>query len=98
MAADATLRPDELRERVFARLATLDGLSLLEQYAMFMGKAQLVELAMKRMLIERFMRPESALEKLTLGMVTIYRSHSPQRRASAALLPPHPPFSDLRRV
>jgi len=64
-----TLQPDELSKRIFERLVPLDKMSFLERYAMFMGKAQIVEMGMKRVLRERYGVEEIALERMTLGQV-----------------------------
>jgi len=62
-----TLQPDVLKNRIFERLVPLDKMSFLERYAMFMGKAQIVEMGMKRLLRDRYGAQETALERLTLG-------------------------------
>lgn len=64
-----TLQPYELEVRIFERLVPLDKMSFLERYAMFMGKAQIVEMGMKRLLHDRFGVEVTTLEKLTLGQV-----------------------------
>ena len=38
------LEPNEIRDEVFRRLKSYDKLNLLEQFAMFMGKAQILEM------------------------------------------------------
>lgn len=56
-----------LMNRVFKRLIRLEKLSFLEQYAMFMGKTQLVESALKQRLVEKYGFDEARVEKWTLG-------------------------------
>lgn len=64
-----TLQPDELRNRIFEQLVPFDKMSFLERYAMFMGKSQIIEMGMKRLLRDRYGIQGTTLEKLTLGQV-----------------------------
>ncbi len=81
-----TLQPDELRKRIFERLVPLDKMSFFERYAMFMGKAQIVEMGMKRLLRDRYGVTETALEKLTLGQAVFQLEEKGLRKDSIELL------------
>ena len=61
------LTPKELERRIYKALESTNDLNFLERYALFMGKAQLIELALKRLLIEHFGHSEESLERCTLG-------------------------------
>ena len=49
----------------------MDKLSFLESYAMFMGKAQLIEFKLKKILFVKRRYSESRLDRMTLGVVTV---------------------------
>lgn len=57
----------QLLKKVIKRLTPLDELSLLERYAMFMGKAQLIEIALKHLLVNKYNYKFENLERTTLG-------------------------------
>ena len=59
MDSDPALSGDEIYEN----------LSGLEQYAMFMGKAQILEFGLKGLLARKYMTPSDSMEKWTLGRV-----------------------------
>jgi hypothetical protein len=61
------LSPKQLHARVTKRLRKSDNLNFLESFAMFMGKAQLVELALKKILVTKYGYQESRIERWTLG-------------------------------
>jgi hypothetical protein len=54
--------------RVSNRLRKLDNLNFLESFAMFMGKAQLVELSLKKILTSKYSYDENRIERWTLGV------------------------------
>ncbi|WP_271528965.1 hypothetical protein [Bradyrhizobium sp. CCBAU 25338] len=54
---------------VARRLRRIDRLSFLESFAMFMGKAQLVELGLKNLLTSMYGYDEERIERWTLGRV-----------------------------
>lgn len=56
-------------KKIWERLLPLDKLSFFENYAMFMGKAQLVEMAMKGILIKKYGHNEKQVERWTFGRV-----------------------------
>lgn len=59
----------EIRDAVGARLEKYRGRSLLEQFALFMGMAQLMELALKNFYSRRYSVELESLERWTLGQV-----------------------------
>jgi predicted ferric reductase len=61
------LSSKQLNARVFKRLRKTDNLSFLEHFAMFMGKAQLVEMSLKKILADRYHYDEDRIERWTLG-------------------------------
>jgi hypothetical protein len=63
------LSGDEIKKIVQERLKLYDNLSVLEQYAMFMGKAQILEFGLKGLLTRRYGIPFDSMEKWTLGYV-----------------------------
>lgn len=62
------LSKDEIQEKVFAKLKEQKGLSFLEQYAMYMGKAQMLEFGLKGLMHRKFKTPTGDMERWTLGM------------------------------
>jgi hypothetical protein len=52
---------------IIRRFKRYDHLSFLEQFAMFIGKAQLVEAALKQLLVTRFSCSEEKMEHWSLG-------------------------------
>jgi hypothetical protein len=58
-----------IRAAVDARLEKYRGLGVLEQFALFMGMAQLMELALKSLLSRRYAVNLDSLERWTLGQV-----------------------------
>lgn len=64
---DKTLTQDQIKEMVSARLTEYEDMSPLEQYAMFMGKAQVLEFGLKGLLHRRYNVPLDSMERWTLG-------------------------------
>jgi len=56
-----------LLNKIGNSLKRMDGLNFLESYAVFMGRAQLVEFALKKILIKRYRYGSRRLERMTLG-------------------------------
>ena len=54
---------------VARRLRRIDGLNFLESFAMFMGKAQLVELGLKNILTSKYGYDDERIERWSLGRV-----------------------------
>lgn len=69
MTDATTLTGEEIKIRVLAKLDEYENLSHLEQYAMFMGKAQILEFGLKILLTRKFGIPPESMEKWTLGKV-----------------------------
>ena len=69
MENEPFLSGEEIKERVLKKFEEYEGLSHLENYAMFMGKAQLREMALKSLLTRKYNVPEESMERWTLGRV-----------------------------
>jgi hypothetical protein len=67
VAKEPYLTGEAIQAEVFKRLAKYDSLSFLESYAMFMGKAQILEMGLKNLLVRKYGFESEKLEKLTLG-------------------------------
>lgn len=61
------LTPKMLHQKMANNLAKVNKYSFLEKYAVFMGKAQLIELELKSLLINKFKYKEEEIETRTLG-------------------------------
>ncbi len=61
------LTSERLQKMIFKSLKSSNRLGVLERYAIFMGKAQLVEFALKRLLVDQYGFEEEKIEKCTLG-------------------------------
>ena len=57
----------DIQKAVIKRLQPYDKLNFLEEFAMFMGKAQLFELALKQLLARRYEYEFDDMERWTLG-------------------------------
>lgn len=57
----------QVHSKVVRRLRSSDKLNHLERFAMFMGKAQLVEMALKNLLMTKYGYSEQKMERWTLG-------------------------------
>jgi hypothetical protein len=64
------LSPRQVSTRVFRRLKKYEKLSSLEEFAVFMGKAQVLELALKSLLIRLFNYDPERIQRWTLGRTT----------------------------
>jgi hypothetical protein len=67
-------------------MSHLSKLNFLENYAMFMGKAQLIEFSLKKILFKRYRCSESRLERLTLGVAIAELERLGMRKDFVALL------------
>lgn len=67
MTEDAGLSGAEIKRVVNAKLDEYKELSVLEQYAMFMGKAQVLEFGLKGLLSRKFGVASGSMERWTLG-------------------------------
>ncbi|WP_370425506.1 hypothetical protein AB9Q52_000785 (plasmid) [Pantoea vagans] len=68
-----TLGGHELQDKIFAGLKIYEGKPLIEQFGLFMGKAQLLEFGLKKILVSLpgYNLGEEELERLTLGMTRV---------------------------
>jgi hypothetical protein len=66
---EPSLTADEIREAVFQRMEKYRGRNLLEHFGLFMGLAQLLELALKDLLHRRYGLELESMERWTLGQV-----------------------------
>jgi len=64
---DKTLTQKRLLRKIGRSMKRYNKLNFLECYAMFMGKAQLVEFALKKILLKRYRYGEKKRDKMTLG-------------------------------
>lgn len=69
MTGDPSLSGDETKNLVRGKLKEYESLSPLEQYAMFMEKAQILEFGLKGLLCRKYGIPLDTMEKWTLGKV-----------------------------
>ena len=69
MKTNSSLSADEIKSVVMEKLEDYKDLSFLEQYAMFMGKAQILELGLKGLLTRKYSIPFESMEKWTMGRV-----------------------------
>ncbi len=60
---------EQIKAEVGAKLDQYKDRSVLEQYAMFMGKAQLLELSLKGLLARKFNVPHEEMARWTLGRI-----------------------------
>lgn len=61
------LSGEEINKEVIKRVQNYDKLSFLEKYAMYMGKAQILEYGLKNLLYDKFKYSLDKMEKWTLG-------------------------------
>lgn len=76
----------EIREQVQMRLEKYKKLNVLEQFAMFMGMAQILEAGLKGLLARRYKYDYDKMEKWTLGKVAIELKSSGLRNDFITLL------------
>ena len=69
MENDPSLSGEEIQKQVQEKLEAYKDLSVLDQYAMFMGKAQILEFGLKGLLTRKYEVPSASMEKWTLGRV-----------------------------
>jgi hypothetical protein len=62
-----TLDPEQIREAVFKRLQKYHDLNEFEQFAMFMGMAQILEAGLKSLLVRRYQYGPDKMDRWTLG-------------------------------
>ncbi|MCE6966303.1 hypothetical protein K6W81_20855 [Enterobacter sp. MW07] len=68
-----TLGGQELQDKIFAGLKIYDGKPFIERFGLFMGKAQLLEFGLKKILVSLpgYNLPEKELERLSLGQTRV---------------------------
>lgn len=69
MESEPSLSGEEIEKLVLQKLDEYKDLSFLEQYAMFMGKAQILEFGLKRLLARKYSVPMEDMERWPLGRV-----------------------------
>lgn len=67
MREGLSLSGEQIQAMVNAKLEAYKELSMLEQYAMFMGKAQILEFGLKGLLTRKYNVPADDMERWTLG-------------------------------
>jgi hypothetical protein len=67
MTEVAAMTGEQIEAKVRAKLDEYKGRSVLEQYALFMGKAQILEFGLKGLLTRKFNVPDEDMERWTLG-------------------------------
>lgn len=67
MTNGAAMSGDEIQAAVLAKMGEHKDRSILEQYAIFMGKAQMLELGLKSLLFREFGVSFEDMERWTLG-------------------------------
>ncbi|ELI0612312.1 hypothetical protein Q8V59_004238 [Vibrio vulnificus] len=67
MSDGKALSKVEIQQKVLQKVEEYQDKSILEQYALFMGKAQLLEFCLKNLLFRLFDVPVESTEKWTLG-------------------------------
>ena len=69
MGPEPILSGEEIKKLVSHKLEAYENLSILEQYAMFIGKAQILEFGLKRLLARKYSVPLGSVKRWTLGRV-----------------------------
>ena len=67
MDEEAVLTPKDISNILSERLERYKDLNLLETFSIFMGKCQLLEIALKNLLIMKFNKDKNTLTNSTLG-------------------------------
>ena len=81
-----TLTPKMLIRKITRSMARVSNLNFLESYAVLIGKAQLIEFALKKILRKRYRYSESKVERLTLGVAISELERLGMRKDFVALL------------
>ncbi len=69
-STEPRLEEHDIQEQVHKRLAKYKKLNILEQFAMFMGMAQILEAGLKNLLVRRYNYAHENMERWTLGKTT----------------------------
>ena len=67
MNTEQSMSEEEIKKLVFEKLKAYEDHSPLEQYAMFMGKAQILEFGLKSLHTRKYGIPSEDMERWTLG-------------------------------
>jgi hypothetical protein len=68
---ETSMSREEIQAEVSKRIAQYESLAFFEQFAMFMGKAQILELGLKGLLARDFAIADKTMERWTLGKVRV---------------------------
>lgn len=68
---DKTILEVDIRPILNERIKRYSNLNVSEQFAMFMGKAQILELGLKNLLVRNFQYDQDKIERWTLGKIKI---------------------------
>lgn len=80
------LTPTKLQNKIAKNLIAIEKMSFLEQYAIFMGKSQIIELSLNGLLVHKYKYKEAKVEKFTLGTIIYELEKSGLRPDLIALL------------
>ena len=69
MELNPSLTAEDIKNAVNEKLESYKDLNFLEQYAMYLGKAQILEFLLKGLLARKYLIPYELMEKWTLGKV-----------------------------
>jgi hypothetical protein len=86
MKKQQQLTGKQVHSKVVRRLRSSDKLNHLERFAMFMGKTQLIEMALKNLLTTKYDYTEEQIERWTLGRLVKELKTIGLRRDFIALL------------
>jgi hypothetical protein len=86
MKKQQQLTGKQVHSKVIRRLRSSDKLNHLERFAMFMGKTQLIEMALKNLLTTKYDYTEEQIERWTLGRLVKELKTIGLRRDFIALL------------
>lgn len=67
MTEVAEVSGEQIKAEILTRLDQYKDLSMFEQYAIFMGKAQILEFGLKGLLVRKFNVSHEEMERWTLG-------------------------------
>lgn len=69
MELNPSLTAEDIKNAVNEKLESYKDLNFLEQYAMYLGNAQILEFLLKGLLARKYLIPYKSMEKWTLGKV-----------------------------
>lgn len=69
MEINPSLTAEDIKNAVNEKLESYKDLNFLEQYAMYLGNAQILEFLLKGLLARKYLIPYESMEKWTLGKV-----------------------------